>query len=259
MAGQTAEPDGLPDVLAARLLAIERAAVKAWPAEETADIDGWVWRFTGGGSLRANSVSALGFAGRDVDAAIAEVEWRYRARRAPVIFQMSPERMPGDLDERLARCGYRLREPGTTLAKAIDRTLAMPADVEIAAEPSAEWLKIYLAGIGPDRRRIAPTILARIPGRKAFALARRDGKPLSTALGVVDAGVVIAECVSTRADMRRNGGGRAVMAGLEAWGAAEGCDTIALQAVAANRPAQAMYAASGYRLVGKHHYRILDA
>ncbi len=118
------------------LLGIERAAVKAWPAEETADIDGWVWRYTGGGSLRANSVSALGFAGRDVDAAIAEVEWRYRARRAPVIFQMSPERMPSDLDDRLARCGYRLREPCTTLAKAIDLNVALPDDVVIMEQPS---------------------------------------------------------------------------------------------------------------------------
>ena len=246
------------DGLTNQLLAIERAAVKAGPAEETADIDGWIWRFTGGGSLRANSVSALGFAGRDVDAAIAEVEWRYRARRAPVIFQMSPERMPGDLDDRLAHCGYRRREPSTTLAKAIDPKIQTPAGVEIAGMPSEDWLRIYLAGISPDRRKIAPTILARIPGPKAFALSRRDGKPASTALGVVDGTVVIAECVSTRADMRRNGSGGDVMRGLEAWGAAREATVIGLQAVAANKPAQAMYASLGYTRVGEHHYRILD-
>ena len=241
------------------LLGIERAAVKAWPAEETADIDGWVWRYTGGGSLRANSVSALGFAGRDVDAAIAEVEWRYRARRAPVIFQMSPERMPSDLDNRLAKCGYRMREPCTTLAKSIDPKLLPPDDVTIADSPSQEWLQIYLAGISPDRRKIAPAILKRVPGPKAFAIARRNGEPVSTALGVLDGTVVIAECVSTRADRRRTGSGSAVMRGIEAWGAKHGATIIGLQAVAANRAAQAMYAALGYQKVGEHHYRMLDA
>lgn len=240
------------------LLGIERAAVKAWPAEETADIDGWVWRYTGGGSLRANSVSALGFAGRDVEAAIAEVEWRYRARRAPVIFQMSPERMPADLDQRLAKCGYRLREPCTTLCKAIDATIAQPDDVTILDSPSAEWMQIYLAGISPDRRKIAPAILKRVPGPKAFAIARVNGEPVSTALGVIDGTVVIAECVSTRADKRRSGSGSTVMRGIEAWGARLGATIIGLQAVAANKPAQAMYAALGYETVGEHHYRMLD-
>src|SRR5690606_8256407 len=41
-----------------RLLAIEGAAVRAWPAGETREVDGWLWRYSGGGSQRANSVSA---------------------------------------------------------------------------------------------------------------------------------------------------------------------------------------------------------
>jgi GNAT superfamily N-acetyltransferase len=248
----------LRDDTSGDLLGIERAAVKAWPAEETADIDGWVWRYTGGGSLRANSVSALGFAGRDIDAAIAEVEWRYRARRAPIIFQMSPERMPSDLDERLAHCGYRRREPCTTLAKAIDPKVTLPSDVVITDTPTKAWLHIYLAGISPDRRKIAPTILERVPGPKAFVLATRDGEPVSTALGVIDGKVVIAECVSTRADRRRSGNGSTVMRGIEAWGALHGATLIGLQAVSANKPAQAMYAALGYAKIGEHHYRVLD-
>ena len=48
-----------------RLLAIERAAVRAWPAGETRDVDGWLWRYSGGGSQRANSVSALAYRARD--------------------------------------------------------------------------------------------------------------------------------------------------------------------------------------------------
>ena len=102
-----------------RLVAIERAAVAAWPALETADIDGWLWRYSGGGSQRANSVSALGFQGADADAAIAEAEARYRARGASPLFQVCHVNAPGDLDERLQRRGYRLQEPCTALAKSM--------------------------------------------------------------------------------------------------------------------------------------------
>ena len=52
---------------------MERAHVLAWPALRTRTIDGWLWRSSGGGSLRANSVSAIDFTGNDVHAAIDTV------------------------------------------------------------------------------------------------------------------------------------------------------------------------------------------
>ena len=85
------------------LLAIEQAAVRSWPALETADIDGWLWRYASGGSQRANSVAALAFTGRDVETAIDEAERRYRAKGAPCRFTISEVSEPGDLDARLER------------------------------------------------------------------------------------------------------------------------------------------------------------
>jgi hypothetical protein len=48
------------------------------------------------------------------------------------------------------------------------------------------------------------------------------------------------------------------MRALEAWGARQGATIAALQAVAANAPAQALYARLAYALVGSYHYRVLD-
>jgi len=243
-----------------RLVAIERAAVAAWPALETADIDGWLWRYSGGGSQRANSVSALGFQGADVDAAIAEAEARYRARGASAMFQVCDVNAPADLDERLQRRGYRLQEPCTALAKSIasDASGGHDPDIEIGDAPSEAWLSVYLAGITPSRRDLAPMILARVPRPRAFLLLRDRGQPAATALGVVAEGVAIAECVMTRADRRRGGAASRVMRVLEAWGAREGATITALQAVAANEPAQGLYAKLAYARVGGYHYRVLD-
>jgi hypothetical protein len=60
------------------LIGIEHAAVRAWPAGETRDVDGWLWRFSGGGSQRANSVSALEYRGDDVERSIDTIENLYR-------------------------------------------------------------------------------------------------------------------------------------------------------------------------------------
>jgi GNAT superfamily N-acetyltransferase len=241
------------------LLAIERAAVAAWPAFETADVKGWLWRYSGGGSQRANSVSPLQFAGSDVDGAIAVVEARYRARGAAAMFQICDVNVPNDLDQRLERRGYRLQEPCTCLAKRIASPAAsIDTNVELAQAPSEDWFSVYLAGITVSRRSFAPRILARVPAPRAFLLLRDQGEPVATALCVVAEGVAIAECVSTRADRRRTGAGSRIMRALEAWAARHGARIAALQAVAANTAAQGLYAKLAYARVGGYHYRVLD-
>ena len=240
------------------LLRIEKAALRAWPALETASIDGWLWRYTGGGSQRANSVSALTFTGTDAEAAIDEAERRYRARGASPMFQICDINAPADLDDRLERRGYRLQEPCTALAKEIAPGELQP-DIEIASSFSEPWLGVYLPGISESRRHLAPKILAGVPPPRAFFLLGSNGEPVSAALGVVAHGVVIAECVATRAEFRRNGGSARIMTALEAWGARHGATIAALQAVAANEPAQALYAKLDYARVGGYHYRVLDS
>ena len=59
---------------------VERAGFAAWPALESTNVDGWVWRHSGGGFGRSNSVFTLDFDGADLDAAIARVELYYRSR-----------------------------------------------------------------------------------------------------------------------------------------------------------------------------------
>lgn len=239
-------------------LGIERVAVRAWPALETANLAGWLWRYTGGGSQRANSVSPLDFAGADVEAGIAEAERLYGARGAAAMFQVCDVVAPADLDQRLARRGYRLQEPCTCLAKALTVAASMPPGIEVADRAGEDWLSVYFTGVTPSRRAAAPAILARVPAPAAFLLRRQDGVPISVALAVAHDGVVIAECVATHPEHRRKGASEHIMGALEAWGVAHGARVAALQAVAANAPAQALYAKLDYHPVGGYHYRVLD-
>src|SRR5262249_40409287 len=117
----------------AELLAIERAAVTAWPALETADIDGWLWRYSGGGSPRATSVSPLSVGGPAVGGARAPAGARCRPRGPPPMCQICRVNVPAALDRRLQQRGYRLQGPCTCLAKRIDPAGAgLDAHVEFA-------------------------------------------------------------------------------------------------------------------------------
>jgi ribosomal protein S18 acetylase RimI-like enzyme len=240
-----------------RLLAIEGAAVRAWPAGETRDVDGWLWRYSGGGSQRANSVSALHYRGRDIERTIDEIERLYSERGAPVRFQVGfPLSEPDDLDARLEARGYVIHDPVTTLVKPI-ASVAVPEHVVLNARASPGWLAVYLSNITPDRRPFAEAILARVPAPCTFAEVRLSGETIATALGVLHEDAVIAECVGTSTAARRQGAASAVMSALEAWGASQGAHTIGLQAVTTNLPAQGLYAALGYTVAGTYHYRYL--
>jgi len=238
------------------LAAIERAAVRSWPALETAGIEGWLWRHTSGGSQRANSVAALAFTGADPDAAIAEAERRYRAKGAPCWFTISEVSEPGDLDRRLAARGYVRGPENVTMAKLVSAGQGAPDTVTHAPDPEAEWLAVYLAGLGADRRPAAPGILARLPAERAFFACRRDGSVVATGLSVADGGLASVQCMTTLAAARRQGCAREVLAAIEAWARAQGAGMLYLQTEAANAPAVALYEGFGFRLAGRYHLRV---
>jgi ribosomal protein S18 acetylase RimI-like enzyme len=237
------------------LTAIEHAAVRSWPALETADIDGWLWRYASGGSQRANSVSTLAFTGTDVETAITEAERRYRANGSPCWFTVSEVSAPHDLDERLAALGYAKGEEHLTMAKEVSARTAIPADVELADNPTPEWLSVYLTGLNPNRKAIAPTILAGLPAPRTLIACSRGGAVVGTGLSVADGELASVQCMATLASARRNGCARSVLAAIEAWAAGQACRRLYLQAEAANIAAIALYESFGFRVAGRYHLR----
>ena len=232
---------------------IERLHVQAWPALETAIIDGWLWRYSGGGSQRANSVSTVDFVGGNPADALDEVEARYRARKATVRVHTYDLSAPTGIADLLQVRGYGAGETTLTMAKAVGPPNPS-ADVEVAAVPSAEWREVYLGAISESRRSVNARILGAVPQPCSYFSCRRAGQVISTALCVTDGDFAVVECMATRAEARRQGGAGAVLRCLETWAAAQGARTVALQAVAINTPAVALYAQFGYACVATNRF-----
>jgi ribosomal protein S18 acetylase RimI-like enzyme len=237
------------------LIAIEQAAVRSWPALETADIDGWLWRYAGGGSQRANSIAALAFTGPRVDAAIAEAERRYRVRGAPCRFTIADVSEPGDLDRRLEALGYARSEDHVTMAKEVAPAATMPGDVELSRDPTPAWLAVYLSGLSADRKAIAPTILSGLPARRTYLACRRAGPVVGSGLTIADGELASVQCMATLATARRQGCALAVLRAIEALAADQGCRHLYLQAECANTAAIALYDRFGIRVAGRYHLR----
>jgi GNAT superfamily N-acetyltransferase len=224
---------------------MERAHVRAWPALRTADIDGWLWRCSGGGSQRANSVSTIDFTGDDPEAAVIRAETLYRAAGRKAQFQVFDETSPPGLADLLLARGYRRGEPTVTMFKRPEAAAADSA-VEIRDRAWDEWKAVYLGEINESRRITNAEILERIPHPRAFFGCRRGGRIVSTGLCVTGFGCAVIECVTTRTDARRKGSARAVLATLEHWATPQDINRIGLQVVAHNAPAVALYQQLGF-------------
>jgi len=232
---------------------IECLHVRAWPAFETADIHGWLWRYSGGASQRANSVSTVNFTGGDPTSALDAVEALYRARNAIVRLHTYDLSAPAGIVDLLQRRGYRGGETTLTMAKPVGASNA-PADVEVTADPGAEWQEVYLGAITESRRAVNAKILGAVPQPCAFFSCRRAGQVISTGLCVADGDFAVIECMATRAEARRQGGADAVLHSLEAWAAGRGVKTLALQAVAVNTAAIPLYTRFGFAPVATNRF-----
>jgi len=232
---------------------MELAHVRAWPAIHTDRIDGWLWRLSGGGSQRANSVSTITFSGDSLDAAIDRVEAKYAAAGVAPRFHTFNDTMPSGLADRLMARGYKQTETTVTMVK-------RPASQ--AAEPMVErrdhawdaWRAVYLAQITENRRLINARILDTIPAPAVFFAKHLDGQVAATALCSIDAGCAVVECVATLQAARRRGAARDVMRCLETWAADQGADTLGLQVVKNNTPAMRLYEGLGFVPSATNHF-----
>lgn len=236
---------------------VEEACLNAWPALRQAQFAGWVLRFSGGLTRRANSANPLGVERADPDALIAGCEAFYRFQRQPTIFRL-PSLIGPALDERLAARGYGGEGPSLVLYAEIGHIPAAhdPA-VRILPRPSADWLAAM--GVLQRHTKQQAALYRRIVGALAIpaafaAFPEADGVA-ALGFGAIHDGVICYELIVTDPRRLRRGYARRLIATLAAWAVEQGASGACLEVEAANMPALALYAALGFGELYRYHYR----
>jgi GNAT superfamily N-acetyltransferase len=237
---------------------VEETELNAWPALKEIYLDGWLLRFAGGVSRRANSANPLTLAARGDAALVAACETHYRRVHQPTMFRIL-SLFDGEFDALLAARGYVAEGETVTLYGDIAGVPVLPDDaVTLFPHPTARWCAAMAAlqGHTPAQARVYRGIVGRIAAPAAFAMLAVDGAPAALAYGLLHQGLLCYESVVTAAARRRRGYSRRVLASLADWGRERGAIGVCLQVQADNAPALPLYESIGLtQELYRYHYR----
>ncbi|MFL6123011.1 GNAT family N-acetyltransferase [Actinophytocola sp.] len=226
-----------------------------WPAIEEIPVDGWLARFSGGVTQRANSVLPLA-ASADMTAALEQVEKLYADRGLPVVFQVGEQ--DTELDRVLDARGYASGSPTVVQTAVVDIVLAALGthQVDVAEAADAAWLGLWWAVDGRGDAAALAVAEKILGGGPALYGTIRDARG-AAAVGRL---ALVGEwgglyCLAVRPDMRRRGLGAAVLAGLLTSGRERGITRSWLQVRAENAGARRLYQRAGYTDAAHYHYR----
>lgn len=242
----------------------DRLVDEGWPAPGRVTAGGWIYRYAGGVTKRANSVLPLDAdgAGTDLAVAVTEAERFYARLGLRCVFSIGPGAVAG-LDAELDRRGYRTADPTLIMTVAIRRAVPDGDGVAgtVAPEPSEQWLRTWWRVDGGRHRDDGD-----VP---AVEWARRimTGVPAGYVHLETDAGAAVGRavpqedwlgvyCMAVEPGARRRGLGRSVLRRLLAWGREHGAERAYLVVTEGNAGARALYEREGFTVAGRYHYRV---
>jgi N-acetylglutamate synthase len=236
---------------------VEETCLNAWPALRQVLLDGWVLRFSGGLTRRANSANPLGPSRVNTRSLIASCEALYRHQRQPTIFRV-PSIIHPEMDARLAAEGY--SDEGLSLVLYSDLG-AVPAlrepDVRLLPRPTPQWFAAMAQFQCHTKKQAG--LYRRIVGGlaipAAFAIRLDDHGIAALAYGAIHDRLICYESVLTDPSRQRRGYARQVISNLAAWAADRGAQGACLEVEAANLPARALYERLGFAELYRYHYR----
>lgn len=234
---------------------IEEASLNAWPASQQLFYDGWILRFAGGYTKRANSITPLFPSSIDLDQKIDFCEAIYARHDLPCVFRL-PTFAPSAIEQALAQRGYALVDPTLVLYRDI-RQACFEGEASIQQEPLDQWIEIFgqLSNTSIDQQHSHTKILKNIFGQCLFATLRIDGQIVACGLGVLEHDIYGLFDIVTVPQWRNQGYGYRLVQAMLSWAIERGAAHAYLQVMMTNLPARHLYCKLGFQEMYQYWYR----
>lgn len=233
--------------------------MNAWPSLQTMLYDGWVIRFAGGYTKRANSVNPLYTSTVDLDEKLCFCESVYRDKNLAATFKITPAVHPSDLDAILSARNYRKDSLTSVQVLELETTDAiLGPEANLRGDLSEEWLDAFgsIGAVAEPHRETLRWILSNIVPRHCFASLSSGDKIVACGLGVLQAGCLGLFDIATDKAFRGRGYGRQVVESMLVWGKRNGARLAYLQVMLDNAPALHLYSKIGFAEKYQYWYRI---
>lgn len=237
---------------------IEKLSMRAWPAFETENYDGWVLRFAEGYTKRSNSVQSLCPSTIALTEKIDHCEKVYGKKGLPAIFKLTAQSTPAGLDGELEKRGYAKIDETSVQMLALRGEYDAPQETGYYTQLQEEWLRGYArcSRIGnTETVESLRKILSLIAEETIFAYIKIENTIAACGLGVIGGGYLGCFDIIVDAGHRKKGYGRRIMEGLLAVGAKRGAKNAYLQVVVGNTPAERLYESLGFMEAYRYWYR----
>ena len=238
---------------------IEGATLTAWPALKQAHDGLWLWRYARGYSKRANSIQCLDLS----DGGYAELRLQRmvelsQSHGIPPVFRVTPL-TPPEIVEVLDGMQWEEFEPSNVMAMEMpDVDFPVEFNVRFFEPTDPEWYKAqaHMSGYAPETTEVLAQILGTIACEaQGILVYHKAGLPVAAVLASVASGIGIYLNVVTHPSARGMGYGRSAMGAALNWVRSRGARHSAIQVLADNLPALALYGSLGFGEVYSYGYR----
>ncbi|MCT2536478.1 GNAT family N-acetyltransferase [Aquibacillus koreensis] len=239
---------------------IEELSLHALPALETQLVDGWIVRFSNGYTKRANSVNPLSPSNDEVKEKIVAMRNMYRTQNLKVVYKLTTNVFPENLDAILEHEGYALDGLTSVQLLPLHVGTAPPANnAVIYNDFDDKWFTDFCA-LNKVRETDRPTLkqmLQRIVPRVCYVTLFQDNKePLACGMGVLEDGYIGLFDIVTNEKYRNKGYAQQLISTILHWGKEHGAKHAYLQVVLDNHPALNLYSKLGFKEAYRYWYRI---
>jgi len=248
---------------------LERVSLSMWNATEEIEYDGWILRFAGGYSGRANSVQTFGTSTLPLEEKVTHCEAMYAERNIPILFKLTSATQPPELDSFLRHRGYTHRN--TTSVQLVDianspfqmddacSMLVGNAQNGVFPPDLANWMihAQRIKNFSPQDDASHQSILAQLQLPTGYGMLV-DSQGRVVAIGICAYDPTLKLCgvfdIGVHPEHQRQGYGRKITTSLIAWGKSQGATNCYLQVDLSNQKALPLYAGLGFRELYRYWY-----